>query len=274
MRYSELNLPRVLSLLEKLVETGDSEASTSIGNNYNEICSVLYDEFLSQEKRIVYLPKLIRRYIDYVTHEVFSSPYKKPEDKRILDAGCGTGNEYNTLNNWYNMVGVDISPSMLKVAQEKTPEGVFVQGNLLERDLFEENSFDGIVSLFAPIFYEANYEEILLNFHYWLKKDNFLLIDVSNPKILDRNWKQETKTIHLGPYKIEHSGCWKYGNEYHEKILINDTYSFYNNHRMYYPPPKQFKEQVEKIGFQIVDVIDEAIIDDNGELFYALRKRG
>ncbi len=45
----------------------------------------------------------------------------KNQPKKILDIGCGTGKQISLLPNDVNIVGVDISLPMLKIANKQSP---------------------------------------------------------------------------------------------------------------------------------------------------------
>ena len=54
--------------------------------------------------------------IDFI-HELIQSEY--PGAKRILEIGCGTGKHADGLSKYgYEIVGIDISPEMIKIAKE------------------------------------------------------------------------------------------------------------------------------------------------------------
>jgi 2-polyprenyl-3-methyl-5-hydroxy-6-metoxy-1,4-benzoquinol methylase len=62
----------------------------------------------------------------------------------VLDLGCGPGNDsYFLSKNGLDVVGVDFSEEMIKVAKKRVTEAEFYLKNVLEIS-FEENSFDGI----------------------------------------------------------------------------------------------------------------------------------
>jgi len=73
---------------------------------------------------------------------------------RILDLGCGAGRYFHCLQNVALLVGIDISPDMLLVADRVCRELATLTGTLcvmLEADLqsvqFTPNSFDFIYSI-------------------------------------------------------------------------------------------------------------------------------
>ena len=75
-----------------------------------------------------------------------------PEDEPclILDIGCGSGLSGNVLEeNGHYWIGVDISQSMLNVAQEREVEGDLILGDMGEGMPFKPGTFDGAISISA-----------------------------------------------------------------------------------------------------------------------------
>jgi magnesium-protoporphyrin O-methyltransferase len=77
---------------------------------------------------------------------------------RILDAGCGTGAlAFELAARGAEVVGVDISPQLIAIAQKRTPDAVmrnisFSSGDMLDPAL---GSFDHIVAMDSMIYYTA-----------------------------------------------------------------------------------------------------------------------
>jgi SAM-dependent methyltransferase len=77
--------------------------------------------------------------------------------KSILDLGCGTGNhDFHFVRQGYDVTGVDLSPKMVSVANQKKVENglenvSFQEGNILSLQLNRE--FDVVVSLFHVMNY-------------------------------------------------------------------------------------------------------------------------
>ena len=71
----------------------------------------------------------------------------------VLDAGCGTGRVAIELERrGIDVVGVDLDPAMLDQAREKSPDTVWVLGDLLTVDLgrtFEMVALPGNVMIFV-----------------------------------------------------------------------------------------------------------------------------
>lgn len=109
----------------------------------------------------------------------------------VLDIGCGTGMlSIRAINKGATVVGIDINPQMLEIAEKRAEQ--FECQNLLEliemgvaeMDMFEDSSFDKIVSglCFSELSeYELDYT--LKQIRRILKKEGLLILgDENKPK--------------------------------------------------------------------------------------------
>jgi SAM-dependent methyltransferase len=96
---------------------------------------------------------------DYVAHveaNPYTSLYEAPglrallpplAGRRVLDAGCGGGRTSAWLvEQGAEVVGVDVSEELLRLARERLPSATFVRGDLAEPLPFEDGSFDVAVA--------------------------------------------------------------------------------------------------------------------------------
>jgi magnesium-protoporphyrin O-methyltransferase len=77
---------------------------------------------------------------------------------RVLDAGCGAGPMCVALaERGAEVVGVDISPALLEVAQKRTPEAVAGRISYLAGDMLDEahGRFDYVMAMDSLIHYRA-----------------------------------------------------------------------------------------------------------------------
>lgn len=96
----------------------------------------------------------------------------------ILDVGCGTGHHVAKLaqNNNLEVIGIDISPSMIKKAKENYPNLDFQVADVLNRDTFHNNMFTHILCLYFTIYYMEDKNQFFNNAMDWLKPGGYLFV--------------------------------------------------------------------------------------------------
>lgn len=109
---------------------------------------------------------------------------------RWLDLACGTGYFLSQFPE-VDRTGLDLSPAMLRYAQEKNPAVPLVQGDFRNRDLFPAGSFDVISSMWWAYSYLETFREIeafVANASYWLKDGGTFFLPIGDYKILAQTW--------------------------------------------------------------------------------------
>jgi ubiquinone/menaquinone biosynthesis C-methylase UbiE len=112
--------------------------------------------------------------------------HKSSGNNELLDIACGTGRHAIFLKNDFEILGVDISREMLKIAREKVHDVEFVSGDMKKLDL--RRKFDVIICMFSAINYNTTLEELertLNAFHNHLKDGGVLIFDLGINK---ENW--------------------------------------------------------------------------------------
>ena len=103
--------------------------------SYNKIAKKYYEEWF-------HLPptRMLENFLKFI-----------PKKSDILDVGCGPGHHalYLSKKN-HNVIGIDLSEEMLKIATEKVDSVKFVNMDIQHLE-FSENSFDGIWSAGSTI---------------------------------------------------------------------------------------------------------------------------
>ena len=103
------------------------------------------------------------------------------QPQNCLDIGCGTGKQISLLPSDINIIGIDLSSAMLKIADKQAP-GKCMQGDAVNLP-FEDDKFDLIISQFA--LHEKDMDTInaeLKEVSRILKpKGKFLIVDFDHP---------------------------------------------------------------------------------------------
>ena len=99
----------------------------------------------------------------------------------ILDIGCGTGDHVHSLSQkGFDVLGIDISQAMISKANEKYPKDKFKVGNVLNSDIFSNQSFTHILCMYFTIYYFKNKLQFFNNCMNWLMPGGYLIIHLVN----------------------------------------------------------------------------------------------
>ena len=126
----------------------------------------MYDDKFARYYDRIYADKDYRREIDRML-EAAKSYTKRSKIDRILDVGCGTGGHtFELARRGYDVVGVDISPAMIDVAEVKRRAQPADRLKFYCCDIkeLEENNFDLVVSLFNVVNHIETLGELLAFF--------------------------------------------------------------------------------------------------------------
>lgn len=103
-----------------------------------------------------------------------------PKNAKVLDAGCASGRDSKLLaQRGFDVVGVDISTSLIALAKEKNPSVTFVVGSFLDLP-FEDDKFDGVWAHASLLHFETieDVMQSLREFHRVLKHAGILHVYV------------------------------------------------------------------------------------------------
>jgi len=133
----------------------------------------------------------------------------------ILDIGSGTGLPYakKLIENGFKVLGIDISPTMVKIAKKNVPQGQFKQ--LSMTDLDYENKFEGVISSFSMLLLDPEqFNDVAKRIVRALKKGGFFYLSLNEP---------EEENIDVDNYDytiIEIMGQKMYSRPYTEKEVL------------------------------------------------------
>jgi SAM-dependent methyltransferase len=122
----------------------------------------------------------------------------------VLDVGCGTGTHAAELKEEHDVVGVDLSESMLAIARQKVPNVQFHQGDA--KDFRLDRKFDVAAMFFAVLGYQHTNEAVLdtlKNIRSHLNDNGLFIFDVwHGPTVLIEKPNAKVKKINLGDIEL------------------------------------------------------------------------
>jgi len=108
------------------------------------------------------------------------------ETSVILDIGCGTGHHVGTMSEQnLNVLGIDISPSMIQKAKENYPQYNFRVGNALNTTEFKHQTFTHILCLYFTIYYFPDKQRFFDNCMDWLMPGGYLVVHLVDREKFD-----------------------------------------------------------------------------------------
>jgi len=125
-----------------------------------------------------------------------------PKKARISDAGCGAGVPCARLlvQAGFEVVGVDFSSNMLRLARKSVREATFIKEDMTRLG-FRDNAFDGLVALYSVIHVPRElHASLYQSFHRILKPDGMMLICIGSDE-----WEGEDEYFGARMFWSEHS---------------------------------------------------------------------
>ena len=232
---------------------------------FDEFYVDIYDSLVHDEKKN-----------NYEIDRIFKS-YKNPI---VLDIGSGTGHHVNLINNIENsqVIGIDNSPEMIKMAKQNYPDLDFRLANVLDTMQFPPNSFTHISCLYFTIYYIKNKQQFFENCYRWLKPNGVLvihlvnmykfdpIISVANPFVLVSPQSYTDKRItesrvkfdkldYKADFQIDESINTDTGNLSKPNAIFKEVFKFnnkksrINEHDLYMSSQKSILSMARDVGF-------------------------
>ncbi len=231
--------------------------------------------------------------VDYTTWvdfiEKFIPKKGNPQESKILELACGTGNITIPLGQrGYDITAVDRSIEMLSQAQQKSMElnlkQEFFQQDMLNLEL--ERDYDGILCLCDGVNYildPKDLERFFRKVYSLLKKEGIFIFDISSFYKLKEILGDNTYGEDLGNITY----LWE--NQFNEKLEIVEmdlTFfelnkeGFYEKHKEFHVQKAHRRDILESlllsIGFSKVDMYHELTgwpaRDDSQRIFFVCEK--
>jgi ubiquinone/menaquinone biosynthesis C-methylase UbiE len=244
------------------------------------------DQFLFKSGNDVYDDFYAEIY-DYLVYNNYKDEYEVGEiinkttptsSSKILDVGCGTGNQVvNFGSKGYEVLGIDISPSMIKKAKEKYPDYNFKVADALNVDKFNSNTFTHITCLYFTVYYFPNKRQLFENIYKWLMPGGYFIVHLVDRKMFDPILPPGNPLLMISPQryakeriittKVKFDG-FSYNAKFdldekqdiakfNENFRMDDgSKSRKNEHILYMPEKEEIINEIQNIGF-----ISEGIVD-------------
>ena len=198
----------------------------------------------------------------------------------VLDVGCGTGHHVGKMarstDNSLDIIGVDISPSMISKAKLNYPDYNFMVGNALDYDQFQPNTFTHILCLYFTLYYFENKRKFFNNCMEWLMPGGTLIVHVVNREKFDPILPPGNPLYIVSPQKYAKKRItstkitfneFVYSSDFeldapnnmamfHEKFKFNDGKVRKQEHKLYMESETDIITMAQDAGFLIHGKID------------------
>jgi len=197
---------------------------------------------------------------------------------RILDIGSGTGHHVGLLaKRGLDVVGIDVSPSMVAKAKANYPQYRFVVGNVLNGGQFPMASFTHILCLYFTIYYFQDKMRFFRNCYDWLMPGGFLIVHLvdrdkfdpilpsGNPLFIvspQRYAKERITKSKVTFDKFKYESNFEQDNSnpsqatFSEKFIFNDGTARRHEHQFFMEPHQDILVMAQQAGFTITGQID------------------
>ena len=236
--------------------------------------SEIYDNFYADIYDYLVFNNLKDDYeIGYILNN--SSPSSK---SKMLDIGCGTGHHVASLSSkGLDVLGIDISPSMIKKAKDNFPNYNFSVGDASNSNLFEPDSFTHILCMYFTIYYFKDKTQFFNNCFKWLMPGGYLIVHLVDRHQFDPILPPGNPLLYVSPQRYAKeritSTKVKFTDfSYNADFKLDDTNdkAYFvekfkndsdgkirkNEHEMYMPDIQQIIDEVQYCGFIIESKTD------------------
>ena len=227
-----------------------------------------FEEKLAQIYDLIYRDKNYEKECDFI-EEIFKKYSGRPI-KTILDIGCGTGGHAIPLvGKGYNVLGIDISESMVGKAKEKSKNIANLDFHVMDMRNFRlDKKFDACIVMFAVMGYMVKNSDIIKaldNIHKHLKPNGIFLFDVWNGlAVMKIPPEQRIKEVENDKIKVVRIATPNLKSSDHicevnYKLFILDkktnTFNEINEkHIIRFYFPQKIKYYLENAGFEVLKI--------------------
>jgi len=127
---------------------------------------------------------------------------KPSSESKILDVGCGTGHHVASLGaKGLDVLGIDISSSMIEKAKANYPDYKFEIANALDGSIFQPDSFTHILCLYFTIYYFKDKTVFFQNCFKWLMPGGYLVVHLVDRERFDPILPPGNPLLYVSPQR-------------------------------------------------------------------------
>jgi SAM-dependent methyltransferase len=229
----------------------------------------IYDDFYADIYDYLVFNNLKDDYeVGYIMNSASSSSKSK-----ILDIGCGTGHHVAAIGaKGLDVLGIDISQSMINKAKEIFPDYNFQVGDALDGNLCQPESFTHILCMYFTIYYFRDKSQFFNNCFKWLMPGGYLIIHLVDRTRFDPILPPGNPLLYISPQRYAKERIistkvkftdFSYSAEFqlddkNDKALFVEKFKNdsdgkvrKNEHVMYMPDIQQIVDEAQGCGFII-----------------------
>jgi SAM-dependent methyltransferase len=160
--------------------------------------SDIYDDFYADIYDFLVFNNLKN---DYEIGWIINSASPSSQSK-ILDIGCGTGHHVSSLGaKGLDVIGIDISPSMIEKAKSNFPDYNFEVGDALDGNTFQTDSFTHILCMYFTIYYFKDKTLFFQNSFKWLMPGGYLIVHLVDRERFDPILPPGNPLLYVSPQR-------------------------------------------------------------------------
>jgi SAM-dependent methyltransferase len=214
---------------------------------------------------------------DYEVGEIINKA-NPSSSSRILDVGCGTGHHVSLLaSKNLDVLGIDISPSMIDKAKTNFPDYKFQVADALNGSEFEQESFTHILCMYFTIYYFKDKKLFFDNCYKWLMPGGYLIVHLVDRDRFDPILPPGNPLMYVSPQRYAKTRItstkvkftdFSYSADF-QLDDNNDIAQFIekftndsdgkvrkNEHVMYMPDIQQIVDEAQACGFIVESKVD------------------
>jgi SAM-dependent methyltransferase len=230
---------------------------------------------------------------DYEVGQIINKT-EASSQSRILDIGCGTGHHVANLSaKGLDVLGIDMSPSMIAKAKENYPDYKFQVADALNKNQFDPETFTHILCMYFTIYYIKDKTTFFQNCFKWLKYGGYLLVHVVDRHNFDPILPPGNPLLYVSPQRYAKQRItstkvkftdFSYNADFQlddEKDIAKFVEKFKNDkdgkvrkneHILYMPDVQVITDEAQACGFIIEAQIDLLQCQYEYQYIYVFRK--